>query len=220
MILLVDNFDSFVHNLARHFQLLGQETQVIRNDALTWRDVTELNPDAVVLSPGPCTPQEAGCSLSIVENLHRRFPILGVCLGHQTLAAAFGATIHRTPWPVHGRSAELQHNRFGVFRDFPNPFQAGRYHSLVVDEATLPHEFVVSARTDDGIVMAIQHRELPLVGWQFHPESVLTEGGLTLLLSFLRLANIPASTDIPVCKDATMPERLDWQSFSEAPVTF
>ena len=210
MILLVDNFDSFVHNLARHFQLLGQETLVIRNDALTWQDVTELNPDAVVLSPGPSTPQEAGSSLAIVENLHRRFPMLGVCLGHQTLAAAFGATIHRTPWPVHGRSAELQHNRFGVFRDFPNPFQA------VSGGYTVP----ALKRTDDGIVMAIQHREFPLVGWQFHPESVLTEGGLTLLLSFLRLANIPASTDIPVFKDATMPERLDWQSFSEAPVTF
>ncbi|MEQ8788024.1 MAG: aminodeoxychorismate/anthranilate synthase component II [Pirellulaceae bacterium] len=196
MILLIDNFDSFVHNLARYFAQLGQETRVVRNDAITADEVLAMRPGAVVLSPGPCTPREAGCSLEVVHRCWRDLPVLGVCLGHQAIAAAMGAKIVRASQPMHGRTSPVRHDGRGVFAGLPQPLTACRYHSLVVDEETLPAEWEVSARTDDGVVMGLRHERLPVVGVQFHPESVLTEAGYPLLANFLRLAGLPAPANV------------------------
>lgn len=185
MILLIDNYDSFVHNLARYLCRLGQETRVVRNDVITTDQIRALQPELIVLSPGPCTPREAGCSLSVVRELGERFPILGVCLGHQAIGAAFGAAVVRARTPIHGRSSPVQHDARLEFFGLPNPLRVGRYHSLVVDESTLPAELDVSARTADGEVMAMRHRHWPLVGFQFHPESILTECGFELLANVL-----------------------------------
>ncbi len=185
MILLIDNYDSFVHNLARYFRRLGQETVVVRNDAIGLDDIPQLQPRAIVLSPGPCTPHEAGCSLELVRRFHATIPLLGVCLGHQTLAAALGGRIVRAPEPMHGRIRQVLHDGRDLFDGLPNPFPACRYHSLVVDEASLPPCLAVTARTASGVVMALRHRELPLIGLQFHPESILTPSGYVLLARFL-----------------------------------
>jgi anthranilate synthase/aminodeoxychorismate synthase-like glutamine amidotransferase len=192
MILLVDNYDSFVYNLARYLAELGCETRVVRNDAMTVTEVAALSPEAVVLSPGPCTPCEAGVGLELVRELTGRVPILGVCLGHQTISAALGGTVVRAPTPMHGRTSFVRHDGRGVFAGLPNPLRATRYHSLVVDPATLPSELSATAWTDDGIVMALAHREFPVVGVQFHPESILTQDGHRLLANFLRLAGMSA----------------------------
>jgi len=185
VILLIDNYDSFVHNLARYFRRLGQETVVVRNDAIGLDDIPQLQPRAIVLSPGPCTPHEAGCSLELVRRFHATIPLLGVCLGHQTLAAALGGRIVRAPEPMHGRISQVLHDGRDLFDGLPNPFPACRYHSLVVDEASLPPCLAVTARTASGVVMALRHRELPLIGLQFHPESILTPSGYVLLARFL-----------------------------------
>ena len=169
MILLIDNYDSFVFNLARYFQRLGQETLVVRNDKIEIEGVRKLAPDAIVLSPGPCTPNEAGCSLDVVRQLWQEFPLLGVCLGHQTIAAAFGATITRGSHPMHGRTSNIHHDESGVYQSIPRPFSVCRYHSLVVEPSTMPDELIVTSRTDDGVVMGFQHRHAPIVGMQFHP---------------------------------------------------
>lgn len=198
MILLLDNYDSFVHNLARYFHRLGQDTRVVRNDAIDCEGVRTLRPAAIVISPGPCTPSEAGCSLDVVRRLAGEIPILGVCLGHQAIAAALGATIARAAEPMHGRTSHIHHDGSSVFAGLPSPFCVCRYHSLVVDEATLPSELRVAARTNDGTVMAIVHRSLPVVGVQFHPESVLTEYGYHLLAAFLRLSGIQTVDDAAV----------------------
>ncbi len=197
MILLIDNFDSFVYNLARYFQRLGQETLVVRNTAIDAAGVRAAAPEAIVLSPGPCTPREAGCSLAVVEQLAGRVPLLGVCLGHQAIAEALGARIVRAGEPVHGRASPIRHDGRGVFRGLPNPIAACRYHSLVVDEASLPDCLEVSARTDDGTVMALRHRRAPVVGLQFHPESILTDAGYRLLAGFLRVAGLRAPPRVP-----------------------
>jgi anthranilate synthase component II len=186
MILLIDNYDSFVHNLARYFQVLGQETMVVRNDVVDRALLERVAPSAVVISPGPCSPSEAGSSLDIVRALPENMPLLGVCLGHQVIAAAFGASIIRAPQPVHGRASEIVHTGRGLFAGLPSPLRVGRYHSLIVDRATLPEELEVIAETVDGIVMAIVHRSRPIVGVQFHPEAILTEAGLDLLANFIR----------------------------------
>jgi anthranilate synthase/aminodeoxychorismate synthase-like glutamine amidotransferase len=195
MILLIDNYDSFVHNLARHFQRLGQETLVVRNDTTTPAEVRRLCPQAIVLSPGPCTPTEAGCSLNLVRELHAEVPMLGVCLGHQTIAAAFDATIVRAKEPMHGRTSDVWHEQTNLFREVPSPFTVCRYHSLIVEEASLPAEFVVTARTGDGTIMAIEHRRFPVVGVQFHPEATLTQFGYQLLANFLRMAGIDVNVN-------------------------
>jgi anthranilate synthase/aminodeoxychorismate synthase-like glutamine amidotransferase len=197
MILLIDNYDSFVYNLARYFQRLGHATRVVRNTDLDADDVRSMRPEAIVLSPGPCDPQQAGCCLDLVRQLHRVVPILGVCLGHQAIAAALGGRIIRAREPVHGRSSPIWHNGRGVFERLPNPIVGCRYHSLVVDEAGLPECLEVSARTDDGTVMALEHRELPVVGLQFHPESILTDAGYPLLAGFLRLAGLKTPEETP-----------------------
>lgn len=190
MILLIDNYDSFVHNLARYFERLGQRTHVVRSDAIGVAGVRSLQPSAVVISPGPCTPREAGCSLDVVRHLASEFPILGVCLGHQTIAAALGGRVTRSAEPVHGRASVIQHNGRGLFAGLPNPMRVGRYHSLLVHTADLPDELEVTATTADGVIMGIAHRDYPVFGLQFHPESILTECGYGLLAGFLREAGI------------------------------
>jgi anthranilate synthase/aminodeoxychorismate synthase-like glutamine amidotransferase len=197
MILLIDNYDSFVYNLARYFERLGQEVSVVRNDAVTAEQIAKTKPKAVVLSPGPCTPDEAGCSLDVVRRLHRDVPILGVCLGHQAIGQALGGRIIRAPTPVHGSTSPLEHRGTSIFAGLPSPMNVCRYHSLVIDEATLPAALEVTARTSDGVVMAVAHRTLPVVGVQFHPESILTEYGYELLANFLQLA-LPAARSTPV----------------------
>jgi len=197
MLLLIDNYDSFVYNLARYFQRLGHATQVVRNTAIDAAGVRGLMPEAIVLSPGPCTPQQAGYSLEVVRELHAELPILGVCLGHQAIAEALGGRIIRAREPVHGRSSEIHHDGRGVFAGLPQPIVGCRYHSLVVEEASLPACLEISARTDDGTIMALRHHRLPVVGLQFHPESILTDSGYTLLANFLRLAGLSVPAEVP-----------------------
>jgi anthranilate synthase component 2 len=197
MIVLIDNYDSFVHNLARYLRRLGQETLVLRNDAASADEVIAQRPAAIVLSPGPCTPTEAGCSLKLVSLAAGKIPLLGVCLGHQAIGAAFGGKIVRAGQPLHGRASRITHVGTGLFANVPNPFTVGRYHSLIIDEPTLPREIQITARSDDGAIMAIAHREVPLYGVQFHPESILTEHGYDILANFLRLAGITISSTLP-----------------------
>ncbi len=196
MILLIDNYDSFVHNLARYFTQLGQTTRVVRNDAVSLDEVRGMQPGAIVLSPGPCTPAEAGISVPLVQQLHPSTPILGVCLGHQAIAAAFGGRVIRGT-PMHGRTSQIFHDGRGVFADLPQPITACRYHSLVVQEVTLPASLEISARTADGTVMALRHRQHLTVGVQFHPESILTTHGYALLAEFLELAGLRVPVTIP-----------------------
>lgn len=193
MILVIDNYDSFVHNLARYLCQLGVATEVVRNDQISVAEVRAMRPRAIVLSPGPCSPDEAGRSLELVGELHRHFPMLGVCLGHQTIAQALGGRVIRSPRPRHGIASTLEHNGEGLFEGLPPRFQVGRYHSLVVDPASLPPELVATAWTEEGMVMALAHRHLPLFGVQFHPESVLTEHGYAMLGNFLRRCGIPVA---------------------------
>ncbi len=195
MILLIDNYDSFVHNLARYFERLGQETVVVRNDAVTPAQIRRIAPHAVVLSPGPCTPSEAGCSVAVVRELGGELPILGVCLGHQAIAAALGARVVRAAAPRHGRTSWVEHYGTSLFADVPSPFRACRYHSLTVDERSLPADVHVTARADDGCVMALEHASRPMFGLQFHPEAALTEHGYLLLANFLRLAGCRVAAD-------------------------
>jgi len=190
MLLLIDNYDSFVHNLARYFERLGQETRVVRNDAVDVAAVRAMRPGAVVISPGPCTPKEAGVSLEIVRELHGELPILGVCLGHQAIAEALGGDVVRAPVPVHGQASQIRHDGKGLFRSIPSPLKVGRYHSLVVEPATLPSMLRATSWTDDGVMMSFEHIDFPVYGVQFHPESILTEHGYELLANFLELAGL------------------------------
>ncbi len=187
MILLVDNYDSFVYNLARYVGELGHEREVVRNDAVTVEQIRALSPRAIIISPGPCTPNEAGISLEVVERLGAEVPILGVCLGHQCIGQVHGGVVARARRPVHGKTSLVRHDGTGVFATLPNPLRVTRYHSLIVD---LPDdsELGVCARTDEGEIMALAHRRDPVFGVQFHPESVLTERGHDLLANFLGLA--------------------------------
>jgi anthranilate synthase/aminodeoxychorismate synthase-like glutamine amidotransferase len=194
MILLIDNYDSFVYNLARYLAELGCATAVLRNDAATVAEVGLMAPEAIVISPGPCTPNEAGISLELIRQLGPRIPILGVCLGHQALAAAVGGNVIRAPEPVHGRTSLVQHDGMRLFAGLANPLTATRYHSLIVEESSLPRELRITARTADGIPMALEHTTWPAFGVQFHPESILTDLGHRLLANFLALAGIPAGT--------------------------
>jgi anthranilate synthase/aminodeoxychorismate synthase-like glutamine amidotransferase len=195
VILLIDNYDSFVHNLARYFQRLGQETVVLRNDATTAHKVRSMAPAAIVISPGPCTPAEAGCSLELVRELHREIPILGVCLGHQAIAAALGGRIIRAPEPMHGHTSLVEHEAAGLFAGLPSPLNVCRYHSLVVEERSLPEGLKVTARSEDGVIMALEHTSAPIFGVQFHPEAVLTDFGYQMLGNFLRLAGLSMTAD-------------------------
>jgi len=189
MVLLIDNYDSFVYNLAQYFRELGCEVEVYRNDAITIPEIADSGPEAIVISPGPCDPRRAGISLEVVRQLQGRIPLLGVCLGHQCIGEAFGGQVIRAPEPMHGRTSEIFHDGRGVFRSLPSPFTATRYHSLMVASAGLPEVLEVTARTDDGLIMGLRHREQLVVGVQFHPEAILTEHGHQMLRNFLDLAN-------------------------------
>ncbi len=190
MILVIDNYDSFVHNLARYFRQLGQPTKVYRNDEISIDQIRQLSPDAIVISPGPCTPREAGVSLEIVAELTGEFPILGVCLGHQAIVEALGGDVIRSGGPMHGRSSSVKHCETKLFTDIPSPFQVGRYHSLIADKFTLPSCLTVTATDVGGVIMAVEHRSEIVVGVQFHPESILTESGYQLLANFLRMCDV------------------------------
>ena len=196
MILLIDNYDSFVHNLARYFRRLGQETEVVRNDAIDVAAIRRTAPQAIVLSPGPCTPLEAGCSMQVASQLHTEFPMLGICLGHQAIAAALGAQIVRAPVPMHGRTSMVKHQQTSLFQNIPNPFRVCRYHSLVVRPQSLPDELQISATTEDNLVMALEHTQYPLFGVQFHPEAALSPCGFQLLKNFLHLAGIECAVAV------------------------
>jgi len=187
MILLLDNYDSFTYNLAQYLGELGCEVEVHRNDKISVEEIARRKPERIVISPGPCTPQEAGISIELIQRLAGKFPILGVCLGHQALGAAFGGKIIRAPKLFHGKTSEIHHDNKGVFQKLPEPFTATRYHSLIVERKSLPRELTITAETSDGIIMGIRHRKHKLEGVQFPPESVLTESGKQLLANFLSL---------------------------------
>ena len=187
MILLIDNYDSFVYNLARYIGQLGFAYRVVRNDAITLNDIEAMQPSHVILSPGPGTPSDAGITLDVIQSFASKMPILGICLGHQAIGQAFGGVIIRAPFPTHGKASLIYHDRRGIFEGIETPFKAGRYHSLMINESTLPNTLQVTARTADGVIMAIQHVQYPIVGLQFHPESVLTEHGYALLSNFVAL---------------------------------
>jgi len=191
-VLVLDNYDSFVHNLARYLRELGAATDVRRNDALDVAGAEALAPTHLVVSPGPCTPREAGVSSAVIAALGPRVPVLGVCLGHQCLAAALGGRVVRAARPRHGKASPILHDGSGLFAGLPSPFEAARYHSLVVEERSLPEALEVVARTPEGEIMALRHRSWPAWGVQFHPESVLTKYGHELLRNFLALRGAAA----------------------------
>lgn len=200
MILLIDNYDSFTFNLYQFLAELGAEMMVRRNDQITLAEVDAFGDrlDGVVVSPGPCTPREAGISIGIVEHMAGKIPVLGVCLGHQSLGEAFGAAVVRAPQLMHGKTSLIRHNEQGIFQGMPNPFVATRYHSLIVDRATLPEELEITAETEDGIIMGLQHRDYPVYGVQFHPESILTPTGKQLLGNFLSITGkTPSAVEQP-----------------------
>ena len=190
MILVIDNYDSFTYNLVHYLNELGAETVVYRNDALTAQDAIGMRPEAVVLSPGPCTPNEAGICLALIGRAPDDLPILGVCLGHQSIGQALGGEVIRAKTLMHGKTSPIHHVGKGIFAGMPDPFTATRYHSLSVRRETLPPELEITAWTDDGEVMGFSHRTRPLHGVQFHPESIATEGGHALLANFLELAGV------------------------------
>jgi len=190
MLLMLDNYDSFTYNLVQYLQSLGAEVKVVRNDAMTVDEIEELAPERIVISPGPCTPNEAGVSLELIERLGQRTPILGVCLGHQSIGQAYGGDVIRAKTIMHGKTSRIRHQGKGVFADLPDAYEATRYHSLVVDRGTLPASLEVTAWTEleDGSfeeIMGLRHKQFPVQGVQFHPESILTEHGHALLKNFL-----------------------------------
>jgi len=190
MILVIDNYDSFTYNLVHYLAELGADPVVRRNDAITVQDAFAMKPEAVVLSPGPCTPNEAGICLALIAGAPEELPILGVCLGHQSIGQALGGEVIRAKSLMHGKVSPIHHTGKGLFKDMSNPFNATRYHSLAVTRETLPAELEVTAWTDDGEIMGFQHRTRPIHGLQFHPESIATEGGHKLLANFLEIAGV------------------------------
>ncbi len=200
MILLIDNYDSFVYNLARYVRELGEAVVVRRHDATTHEEIEALRPSHIIISPGPCSPGEAGISTDVVRRFGPTTPILGVCLGHQCIGAAYGAGIVRAGRPVHGKASRIHHDGRGLFAGLPSPFQAARYHSLAIARAGIPAELRVTATAEDGEIMAVEHVRHPVIGLQFHPESVLTEHGYVLLDRFLHGA---------ASRAAALPDRAD-----------
>ena len=185
MLLMIDNYDSFTYNLVQYLAEIGQEVKVVRNDQISIKEINNLNPQYIVISPGPCTPNEAGISLELIETFKGKIPILGVCLGHQSIGQAFGGKIIHAQTIMHGKTSRISHNNKGVFSGIKNPFIATRYHSLVIDRTSLPDCFAITAWTDDNEIMGIKHKELAIEGVQFHPESILSEYGHDLLKNFL-----------------------------------
>jgi len=187
MLLMIDNYDSFTYNLVQYFGELGEEIQVYRNDKITVDEVRRMKPERIVISPGPCTPKEAGISIPLIQALAGTIPILGVCLGHQSIGAAFGGDVVRAARLMHGKTSMIHHDGKTIFSGLPNPFEATRYHSLIVKKETLPACLEISAETQEGEIMGLRHRECVVEGVQFHPESILTNAGKQLLANFLAL---------------------------------
>ncbi len=186
MILMIDNYDSFTYNLVQYLGEMGQELKVYRNDKITVPEIEAMSPDRIIISPGPCTPKEAGVSVDVIKHFAGKVPILGVCLGHQSIGYAFGGEVVRADRLMHGKTSLIHHNGEGVFKGLPNPFQATRYHSLVIRRETMPDCLQITAETDQREVMGVRHKDLPIEGVQFHPESILTEGGKVLLANFVK----------------------------------
>ena len=187
MLLMIDNYDSFTYNLVQYFGELGEDVRVHRNNKISVEQIEALKPRRIVISPGPCTPNESGVSVEVIKHFAGRLPMLGVCLGHQSLAVAFGGQVVRAPRLMHGKTSGIRHDGRTIFRQLPNPFDATRYHSLIVDRDSLPSCFEISAETDDGEIMGMRHTSLGVEGVQFHPESILTTVGRDLLRNFLKL---------------------------------
>jgi anthranilate synthase component 2 len=204
MLLLIDNYDSFTYNLVHFLGELGAPSEVVRNDKLTAREALAKNPKAIVLSPGPCTPNEAGICLDLIREAAGTVPILGVCLGHQAIGQAYGGTIVRQT-PMHGKLSKVLHRDTGIFEGLPNPIDVTRYHSLVVERASLPDVLEVTAETEDGIIMGLAHKQHPVHGVQFHPESIASEAGHELLANFLRLAGFKTNQPPPRQRLAAAP---------------
>ena len=217
MILLIDNYDSFVYNLARYVRELGETPMVRRHDAIGVEEIFALAPSHIMISPGPCSPSEAGISTDVVRQVGSAIPILGVCLGHQCIGAAYGGEIRRAGSPMHGKVSRIHHTGAGLFHGLPNPFTATRYHSLVIEAASLPDCLTVTATSDDGEIMAVQHVEHPVYGVQFHPESVITEHGYRLLDHFLH--GVPAAPRLlpPSADGALLPSRSGESTLASAP---
>jgi anthranilate synthase/aminodeoxychorismate synthase-like glutamine amidotransferase len=197
MILIIDNYDSFVYNIDRYLRRLGQPTTVVRNDAMTAAEVLANNYSAIVISPGPQTPDEAGYSLEIIKRCAPSIPILGVCLGHQAIGQAYGAKVVRASRPVHGQASLIEHQGTDLFHGLPSPLSVARYHSLVIDPESLPNSLQVLATCEGEIIMAVRHREFAVWGVQFHPESIMTEGGYRMLANFLKLNGLAGTNELP-----------------------
>ena len=187
MLLMLDNYDSFTYNLVQYLGELGQDLKVYRNDKITIGGIEALKPERIVISPGPCTPKEAGISIDVIKHFAGKVPVLGVCLGHQSIGEAFGGDVIRAPYLMHGKTSMIQHDNRTIFKGLPNPFEATRYHSLIIKRETLPPVLEISAWTDDGIIMGVRHKQFKVEGVQFHPESILTGAGKDLLKNFLKL---------------------------------
>jgi anthranilate synthase/aminodeoxychorismate synthase-like glutamine amidotransferase len=187
MLLLIDNYDSFTYNLYQYLAEMGANVQVRRNDQVTLDEIEAMQPDQIVISPGPCTPTEAGLSCQVIETFGPHLPVLGVCLGHQAIGQVYGGHVLRAPEPMHGKTSLMYHQGKGVFRNLPVPFEANRYHSLIVERSTLPAELEITAETADGLIMGLRHRTYPVEGVQFHPESIMTPIGKALLRNFLTM---------------------------------
>ena len=189
MLLIIDNYDSFTYNLVQYLGELGAELVVKRNDEITVAEIEALQPEAVVISPGPCTPKEAGISNEVIAQIGPKLPLLGVCLGHQCIGHVYGGNVVRAPRLMHGKTSPILHDGTGVFADLPSPFDATRYHSLIIDPPSMPESLVINARTAEGEIMGVRHKEYPIHGVQFHPESILTRHGKDLLKNFLGIAS-------------------------------
>jgi len=185
MILVIDNYDSFTYNIVQYLGEMGVDIEVVRNDEVTVEDILKKKPDHILISPGPCSPKEAGVSVDVIKQLAGKIPILGVCLGHQSIGYAFGGDIVRAGKLMHGKTSQITHDGKGVFKGLPNPFRATRYHSLVIKRETLPKDLIITAESEDGEIMGVRHKTLPVEGVQFHPESILTEAGKDLLRNFV-----------------------------------
>ncbi len=195
MILVIDNYDSFTFNLVQYLgEICSEKIEVYRNDKITIDQIRKTDPSAILISPGPCTPIEAGISVDVIKELGQKIPILGVCLGHQSIGFAFDGHIIRAPYLMHGKVSQIFHKQQNIFKGLPIPFTATRYHSLIIERSSLPDCLEVTAETDDGIIMGVSHKEYPIFGVQFHPESILTEGGKTILSNFLEIAGIKTFT--------------------------
>ena len=185
-ILMIDNYDSFTYNLVHYIEEIGSKVTIRRNDEVTIKNIVKLNPDLIFISPGPCTPNEAGISVDLIKDISGKIPIFGVCLGHQSIGYAFGAKIVKAKKLLHGKTSDIYHNNMGIYKGIPSPFKATRYHSLIIDKKTLPKNFSITSKTKDGIIMGIKHKNLDIEGVQFHPESILTVHGKKIIKNILK----------------------------------